>query len=279
MELDPANEWKRVLLTARKFGKKHGHWPTRIVLSDDVLDALSAAFTPDDWAFLGKEIEVRSGAARTRAEDAEGDSYISGESLATRLTFTVKEPEPAWFSLRLDTVEEGAPDELGRALRRLGYEPDEDDPDEVTSVERAVARAGSAAVMRIRDADPPEAPGNASSPLRELLKVRKVRDVLSAQEFRRIQMAILRVYASEFVAYYGFKAQQDEHAWGGMSRRAGELSEALTTKPLSESVLQSLTQLDADQDRDKSNFISLAGWAAALAVDERHLTADPETSG
>jgi hypothetical protein len=275
---DSLKEWTQVLQTVIGFGKKHGHWPTRIVLPEAQHDALSTAFSPEDWAFLNKEVQLRTGAARARAEDDTGDSYIWGESLATRLTFKVDDPEPVWLQLHpQDPATAGQIDPLSAALLRLGYE--NEGTDATTAVERAVARAGSAAVKSINEMDPPAPPGAFTAELLALLTVPKVRDVMSARAFRRIQKAVMRVHAAEFVGYLAFLAREGVPGFDGASEWAAELAEALRDKPLSRDRLGALTRaIEATQPSDEpvlTEFAELVEWAAALAVDERHLRPSP----
>ncbi len=289
MDMDPAKEWKRVLHTAVGFGKKHGHWPSRLVLPEAIYEALDDAFSAEDWDFLGKEVQLRTGSARVRAEDADGDSYIWGESLATRLTFSVSEAEPRWFALRVEgsgreaAKDPSAPDGVAKdeavsadaltgALRRLGH-PTPDDADVATSVEQTVGRVGGATIKRVRDTHPPETPGSTSAELFGLIRVPRARDVMSANRFRRVKMAVLRVYAAEFTAYFAARALADGDAWTELSQWANTLEELLKRKPTPLGELQAigaaLHDAESTEAETATAFIELVEWVTALALDER----------
>lgn len=265
------DEWTQVVKTAKGFGKKHGHWPTRMVLPDRTHDAVRALLGEEAWGRFEQGVEVRAGAARPRAEDAGGESYIWGESLATRLTFTVADPEPDWFSLTPRNPDE-PPDPLADALERLGYSADAThaDGNPVVSIERAVSRAGSAAIRALRQADPPAKPGTGVGPLLELLRVPRVREVMSAVAFRRIQRAVLRVYAAEFNTYLNSDRDEGDRELDSL---ATSLGEALQHRPLPTDTLRTLetrasevATTDVGQDLQK-----LLRWAIAVAEDEEWL--------
>lgn len=273
-----AEEWTQVVKTAKGFGKKHGHWPTRMVLPDRTHDAVRLVLGEEAWGRFTKAIEVRAGAARPRAEDAEGESYIWGESLATRLTFTVADPEPDWFGLTPRNPDEPV-DPLADALERLGYSADAThaDGNPVVSIERAVSRAGSAAIRALRQADPPAKPGSGTAPLLELLRVPRVREVMSAVAFRRIQRAVLRVYAAEFNAYLTADGGDADRELDSVATALGEALQLrpLPTDALRELAMRASNAAETDESRDLWRLIR---WAVAIAEDEEWLAplAEPD---
>lgn len=111
--------WERVLRTAVGFGKKHGRWPTRLLVDPGILAALRRGFDPDDFAELERGVELIETPDTLRAETEDGDSYHYGESLATRLTFTVTDPRPAWLALELEATAEPPPARSAAELEAL----------------------------------------------------------------------------------------------------------------------------------------------------------------
>ncbi len=113
--------WERVLRTAIGFGKKHGRWPTRLLVDPGILEALRGGFTAEEFATLSQGVELIETPDTLRAETEDGDSYHYGESLATRLTYTVSEPRPAWLGLDLEADAEVPAARDAAELERISH--------------------------------------------------------------------------------------------------------------------------------------------------------------
>jgi len=104
--------WERVLRTAIGFGKKYGRWPTRLLVDPGILRALERGFSEDEYSTLSDGVELVPTPDTLRAEADDEDHYNYGESLATRMTYTVSDPRPEWLTLNLIAAppeEESAP--------------------------------------------------------------------------------------------------------------------------------------------------------------------------
>jgi acyl dehydratase len=97
---EPDKSWPRIRLTLAGFFKKHGRWPKRLHAPEEYLGDLERQFDDEDLERFRAAVDVQPRPDTLKAEDDEGDTYIYGESLASRLTFPVPDPLPAWLTLR-----------------------------------------------------------------------------------------------------------------------------------------------------------------------------------
>ena len=67
--------WERVLRTAIGFGKKHGRWPTRLLVDPEILEALEAGFDEDELRTLREGLDVVPTERTLRAEAEETAGY------------------------------------------------------------------------------------------------------------------------------------------------------------------------------------------------------------
>ena len=58
MDQQRDKNWERVLRTAIGFGKKHGRWPTRLLIDPGILAALERGFDGADYETLKTGLEV-----------------------------------------------------------------------------------------------------------------------------------------------------------------------------------------------------------------------------
>ena len=66
----------RILDTLNCFRRRYGHWPTRLIIDEDMMDALQQdCITPSGWKALTARVELRSIKGTVIAEDASGQSY------------------------------------------------------------------------------------------------------------------------------------------------------------------------------------------------------------
>lgn len=285
MTSDPRRAWTRVVRSVLGFGKKYGRWPTHLRVPADTEAALREAFGPDEWADLGERIQMEVGGARIVASEGpaatpESRRYTYGESLASRMTYTVVEPEPAWLA-RVPPAPGGVEvPELADRLERLGFPAGSDSG---RAVQRAVLGLANQALDALqREADGSDAPsGTPQDTVADLLALvahPQVAHELTAAESLRVQRAALRVAAAELAARVpedpaDVEAQAEGGEGPGLARTARELIEAVAHSPLP---LESLERLEADPSDVPEGQEPLAeelqdwiAWARALAVVER----------
>ena len=272
---DALRDWTRVLRTAQGFGKKFGRWPTHLRLPEEVFVSLKDAFGDAGWADLQAQVTIAVGGDRPEAREGDGDeedtpTYRYGESLVSRMTYTVKEPEPEWLSAAPLVPGGDSPEpDLRLRLTALGHTSGEDLG---VGIQRAVLRMANT----LLDSLEPRAVGSPDPRLGELtalLRHPRVAHELTAAESARVQRAVLKVAVAELMSRLRVlpphEPAGDERSID-LLHTAEALDHSLGRKPLP---LEALSRLrvdpaEAPEGREAlaEELDELVEWASALAV-------------
>jgi len=270
MSDDPRRLWTRVLRTAAGFGKKYGRWPTRVLLPPETSAALSEAFPDETWKDFAAQVELGVSQDRPRAEGSGEAHYTYGESLASRMTYTVAAPEPAWFALTPGGALAADEPDLKNRLAALGFDAGSDVG---VAVQRAVLTMANQVLDGLDQVKGSDPLGALSAEVLSLVRHPQVLHELSAASYLRVMRAALKVAAAEFVAVLKARPQPALAPTHDVLNAAVALVEALGSRPLRLEALERIVVDPAETapggETLAEDLHELVQWGLALAVLER----------